>query len=120
MNTRRVRAFSLIELLVVMVLLIVAAAFLLPHYLGGTTMGGKKVKSPITRAHEVGCMEYIRQFRAAVSMTKMGQENENSAPDLASMRLPYEITHCPVGNEAYVYNAQTGEVHCPHPGHEGY
>jgi prepilin-type N-terminal cleavage/methylation domain-containing protein len=110
--------FSLIEILVVMVLLVVAAAFILPHYLGGKTMDGKKVKSPIAAAHEVECSSDLNQVRHAISMGKMMNENEANPSDMASMKLPREITHCPIGGEEYVYNAQTGEVHCPHPGHE--
>ena len=40
--------------------------------------------------------------------------------DLSEMKEISSISKCPVGGEAYTYNPQTGEVHCPHPGHERY
>ena len=120
MKRKTARAFSLIEILVVMVLLIVAAAFILPHYLGGRTMDGKTVKSPRTAAHDVECSEYLGQVRMAISMAKIGNENEANPASLSELKETSSIRKCPVGGEEYVYNPQTGEVHCPHPGHERY
>ena len=120
MKSDRSRAFSLVELLVVMVLLVVAAAFILPHYLGGKTMSGKTVKSPISASHDVECQEYLRQCRQAISMAKMGNDNEANPASLSEMRELSSISKCPVGGEPYQYDPKTGEVHCPHPGHERY
>jgi prepilin-type N-terminal cleavage/methylation domain-containing protein len=112
------RAFSLVELLVVIAVLAIAAAYFLPRYLGGTSLDGKKHKSPIEAAHGVECQSYLLQVRQGINMSKI---NDEKLPEtMAALKLPAEVTHCPVGHEEYVYDPAKGEVHCPHPGHENY
>ncbi len=116
------RAFTLIEILIVLVIIMALAALLLPHYLGGVTADGKKVRAPVTMAKDTICQEYLGQVRMAISMNKnMDTDADAANPrSLAELKLPYEVTHCPVGGEPYVYNPQTGEVRCPHPGHQNF
>ena len=111
--------FSLIELLVVIAVIAIAAAYFLPRYLGGTSLDGKKNKSPIAAARSVVCQSNLNQVRQSLSIAKMSEEQTNPA-DLAALKLPAEVTHCPIGNEAYTYDPAKAEVHCPHPGHEEY
>lgn len=112
------RAFSLVEILVVVAILVIAAAWLLPRYLGGTGLDGKKHKSPIEAAHSVECQTNLMQVRQGINVFKV--DSEKAPESMAAMKLPSETTHCPIGHEEYVYDAEKGEVHCPHPGHEGY
>jgi prepilin-type N-terminal cleavage/methylation domain-containing protein len=114
------RAFSLIEILIVMVVIMVIAAYLLPHYLGGKTMDGKKVRAPITMARDTVCQSNIQQVRQSLEINKTTDAEGGYPSDLASLKLPAECLKCEVGGEAYVYDPQTGKVHCPHPGHESY
>ena len=109
-------AFSLIEILVVLVVLMVLAAILMPRLLGGRTLDGKTIKSPQTAARETVCRSNLSQLRSAIQIHKIG--NDKDPESLADLKLPFEMTHCVVGNEEYRYEA--GEVHCPHLGHEAY
>jgi prepilin-type N-terminal cleavage/methylation domain-containing protein len=118
MKNTRISGFSLIELLVVVAVLAIAAAFILPRYLGGTGLDGKKTKSPIVAAKGVECQTYLLQVRQGINMAKI---NEERLPEsMAALKLPAEVTHCPVGGEEYTYDPAKAEVHCPHPGHENY
>lgn len=116
--------FSLIEILVVVVILIALAAFLLPRYLGGAkTASGKKIESPIQRAHSVDCMNNLRQIRAAYQIAMTGSEEEQRPQSLAELRrqgISENMTRCPVGKEPYVFDPATGQTRCPHPGHEAF
>lgn len=115
--------FSLIEILVVVVILMALAAFLLPRYLtGGKTESGKKVESPMQRAHSVDCMNNLRQIRSAYQMAvTTGGEDEQRPQTLAELRpqgISETMTVCPVGKEPYQFDPSTGNTRCPHPGHE--
>jgi hypothetical protein len=49
------------------------------------------------------------------------QMNEDQPPaDVRETKLPAEFYACPIGKEAYLYDAASGKVQCPHPGHEKY
>ena len=118
MKHKAKQAFSLVELLVVIAVIAIAAAYFLPRYLGGTSLDGKKHNSPISAARSVECQSYLLQVRQGINMSKI---NEEKLPEtIAALKLPDEVTHCPVGHEEYVYDPAKGEVHCPHPGHEGF
>lgn len=117
------RAFSLIEILVVLVLLAVAGAFLLPRYLGGG--GAKRADNkPATvknKAEDGICQNYLGQVRQGIYMLKTSDPDGTPVQSLSELKgYPRETLQCPVGKEAYVYDPKTGEVHCPHPGHEKY
>ena len=63
MKARAGRAFSLVEILVVLVILCVLAAYLMPHYLSSTkSPGGKVVESPKQRAQSVECINNLQQI----------------------------------------------------------
>ena len=118
------QGFSLIEILVVLVILMILAAVLMPRYLKGSkTDTGKPVESPMQRAHDVDCMNNLRQIRAAYQIATTGSEDEQKPQTLADLRpqgISENMTRCPVGGEPYTYNPATGEVHCPHPGHDAF
>src|ERR1043166_529466 len=113
-------ALSLIEILVVMVVIMILAAMIMPRYLGGTSLDGKKHRAPITMARDTVCQSNLQQVRASIEINKTTDADGGNPPDLASLKLPAEVLKCEVGGERYVYDPQTGKVHCPHPGHESF
>jgi prepilin-type N-terminal cleavage/methylation domain-containing protein len=122
MNPRRKRAFSLVEILVVLVVLAILAAIMLPRYLGsGKTASGKTVESPMQRAHSAECMNNLSQVRQAYQMAASADENRpRSIADLKAYGVTDSIARCPVGKEPYQLDPASGRVWCPHPGHDGY
>lgn len=117
---RALRAFGLIEVLVVVALLLLLAAFLLPRYLGGKTPEGKTVRAPMTAAKDTVCRTNLGTVRQGLETLKAGDPDGQPAPSLAELRLGSEVTRCAVGGEEYLYDPQTGQVRCPHPGHESF
>lgn len=117
------RGFSLIELLVVAVLLVALGGGLAYFYLGGSKSGkpGERRVTPITKAHDTECLSNLRSVRQSIAAAHAGDPDEKYPASLTELReLPAELRACPVGKEPYVYEPSTGEVHCPHPGHENY
>ena len=118
---RVARAFSLVEMLVVLVIVGVLAAFLLPNYLkGGKTPSGRRIESPIQRGHSVECMNNLQQIRQAHQMASMDEENHpRTLADLRPQGISDRMTRCPVGSVSYVYQPGSQRVAtCPQPGHE--
>ena len=121
MIRRASRGFSLIEILVVLVVLAILAAILLPNYLGGKSMDGKTVKSPIKRAQSVECGSYLQQVRMAYQMaTTTDEMRPQSVADLRPYGVSDSISKCPVGGEPYQLDPRSGAIRCIHPGHERY
>lgn len=78
----------------------------------GTTPGGAK-----RSAQGVLCRNNLSQLRAAISI-RMG--TAGSFPASLEELNAGVLLRCPVGDEPYQYDSTTGQVHCVHPGHEGY
>jgi len=115
------RAFSLVEVLVVVVILMVLAAFLMPRYLGNARTKNGRAATPLARAHDTECLYNIRSVRQALEVYKTGDPDSKNAQSLTELReLTPEMRQCPVGKVPYRYDPVTGEVHCPYPGHENY
>ena len=118
---RQCSGFSLIEVLVVLVILMVLAAILMPRYLGNARAKNGKAASALARAHDTECLYNIRSVRQAIEVSKAGDPDAKNPASLTELReLPKELLICPVGKVPYRYNPETGEVHCPYPGHENY
>ncbi|MDD4559077.1 MAG: hypothetical protein PHX89_09130 [bacterium] len=76
----------------------------------------------LKRGEGVVCMQNLRSVRQSIEAWKVGNDGENplSFDQLPEYRRTPEIFVCAVGKEAYLYDAQTGTVKCPHPGHGSY
>jgi hypothetical protein len=80
--------------------------------LGKTTMGGA-----ILTAKDAVCQSNLSQVRQALAAARMSS-TDGPPQSINEAGLPPNEYVCPVGGEAYVYDPATGQVHCPHPGHE--
>jgi prepilin-type N-terminal cleavage/methylation domain-containing protein len=113
-----VRAFGLIEVLVVVIIVLVLAAILLPRYMGGRTPEGKTIKAPVTAAKDTVCRANLTTVRQSIAAHQAGDPDGKYPVRLMELReLTPEFNKCPVGGEPYLYDPQTGQVRCPHPGH---
>ena len=116
------RAFSLVEMLVVLVIIVILLALFAPKYLGGGKRpDGKPIESPMQRAHSVECTNNLSQFRQAYKMATM--EDDTSRPQTlreVGRGFPESMFNCPVGKQPYQYDPGSGRIACVQPGHERY
>lgn len=120
-RSRSVRALGLIEVLVVVIILLVLAAILLPRYIGSRPMEGKAIKAPVTAAKDTVCRANLTTVRQSIAAYQTGDPDGKYPARLSELReLTLEFSKCPVGGESYLYDSQTGQVRCPHPGHENF
>lgn len=115
------QGFSLIEMVVVLALLIALGGGLFYFYLGGKGTGkpgDKRPVTPITKAKQTVCNEYLRQVRMAITAFRTGDTDEKLPQSLSEIRDIQPISKCPDGGEPYQYDPTNGQVHCIHPGHE--
>jgi type II secretory pathway pseudopilin PulG len=70
-------------------------------------------------ARDTVCRSNLTQVRESIMVTQTNGEDTHPE-SLAELHLPAEVLKCPIGHEAYIYDPATGQVHCPHPGHEKY
>ena len=114
------RAFSLVEILVVIVIIAVIAAVMMPRIAGyGRTTAGKAT-TPMAKAKDTVCISNLQQVRTSIEAYKTTEPDGKAPSSLDELKLPSEVTHCVVSNELYKYDAETGRVHCPYPGHTSY
>lgn len=81
----------------------------------GETLVGRSMLA----GKDTQCRSNLGQVRQSIQINTDPVDNILPA-SLNDLRLGAEFLQCPVGKEQYVYDAQTGKVHCPHPGHEKY
>lgn len=120
LHIRRRQGFSLIEILVVCVLLIALAGSLSYFYLGHSSKKGQPDHTPIGAANSAVCRSNLVSVRQAIAAQQASDTDGGFPKSLDELHLPAEVLQCAVGHEPYVYDPQTGQVHCPHPGHESY
>jgi hypothetical protein len=80
--------------------------------LGKTTYGGA-----IMTAKDQACASNLQQVRQGLEAAKLSNGDSNPS-DIKDAGIGDSFYVCPVGGEPYVYDPSTGQVHCPHPGHE--
>ena len=68
------------------------------------------------RAKDEVCRSNIGQVRLSIQVNT--NTDEEHPATLQDLKLPSEFYVCPIGKEPYTYDATTGVVACPHPGHE--
>lgn len=117
------RAFTLIEILVVLVIIIILSSVIYGVYVGGQGKNAPpgKAHSPMQRARDTVCINNIRSVRQSIEASRVGDTEEKFPASLTELReLSAELRACAEGKEPYQYNSATGEVRCVHPGHEAY
>ena len=118
MTTERARrGFVLVEILIV----IAIVALLVVGYYGLSSNGEGEAetqkpstpKQAIDRAKAVECAANLKSLRGEIEIFQIenGRYPEKFNPSGA-------VGTCPVSGKPYVYNPQTGEIHCTTPGHE--
>lgn len=65
------------------------------------------------------CRERLGQVRAGIAVYKSTNPDENPS-SIDQIKIGNEFYACPIGKEKYDYDPATGQVHCPHKGHEAY
>ena len=107
------RAFSLVEMLVVVAILCVLAAIVLPRYLGGKdAISGKKIAAPKERAKAIEGVSYLGQINQALQMYKMDND-DRPPPSLAELKkygVTPEMLLDPNSRQPYGYDPQTGQL----------
>ncbi|MCJ7745496.1 MAG: type II secretion system GspH family protein [Actinobacteria bacterium] len=99
--------FTLIELLVVVTILAILVSIAL-----------LSVSVTTKRAQEAACLTNLRTFISAIKAYE-AENTPNLPPDLETLVTDgymKSIPNCPAGG-AYDYNAETGDVSCPHGHH---
>ena len=80
--------------------------------MGKTIPGAARLK-----AEDEVCRSNLSQVRQALAAARMSSGDE-AATSIRDAQIGDQFYSCPIGHEAYKYDPATGEVHCPHPGHE--
>lgn len=78
----------------------------------------------LEKGQEVACRNNLRQIRDALQMETDAAEDGGRPVSLAALAgkyaLPEEMLACPVTRQPYQYDAASGKVRCPTPGHEAF
>ncbi|MBS1707400.1 MAG: hypothetical protein JSS65_01620 [Armatimonadetes bacterium] len=81
----------------------------------GKTVIGKTMLA----AKDSVCIQQIAEVRQMIQVATDPVEEKRPA-NLTEAHVTGALSKCPIGHEDYVYDPETGEVHCQHPGHEKY
>lgn len=81
----------------------------------GKTLVGKSLLA----GKDANCRSNISQVRMSIGIAR-DAVTDQAPGSLAETGLGKDFYSCAVGGEAYEYDATTGDVDCPHPGHENY
>jgi hypothetical protein len=81
----------------------------------GETIVGKSLLA----GKDTVCRTNIKQVRQSIQI-QMDPVDDIYPASLKDLGLGGDFEVCAVGGEAYEYTASTGQVKCPHPGHENY
>ena len=116
---------SLVASLVVIVIIMIAAVILFK----GTSDTAPRAKADgrgktvlgnaMATANDSACQSNLGQVRQMIQVQKATDE-EFKPTTVADIPGAASVGKCPVGKEAYVIDAASGDVKCPHLGHEKY
>ncbi len=113
---RRAGGFALVEILLVLVIIgLLVAGY---YGLSGPKQEGEAQSVPgraIDKARSVDCANNLNQLRQLIQIEVI--EN-GEYPRRFNPGEQGSIGRCPVSGQPYVYDPQTGEIHCTTPGHE--
>jgi hypothetical protein len=84
-----------------------------PDGLGKTVVSATKYA-----AKDDVCRSNLNQVRQSITINTTTDDQFPSS--LADLKLGSQFAECPVGHEPYLYDPSTGQVSCPHAGHEKY
>jgi hypothetical protein len=123
---RNVRGSSLVGLLAALVVIgLMITVFYMYKPFGQTPVHVKgstkqtQVGQVMDKGQEPVCIHNLQQIRLGMDALKVDGSLPADLPSLkAALKYPDQMWVCPVDGQPYVYNPQTGEVHCPHLGHE--
>ena len=108
--------FVLVEILLVIVIIgLLVAGY---YGLSGRSGEGEEKSVPgraIEKAKSVDCANNLNQLRQLIQIYVIDNDRYPSRFNASEQGA---IGRCPVGGQAYVYDPQTGEIHCTTPGHE--
>lgn len=117
---------SLIGVLVAVVIVIVAVLVFAFGGIPGQTKsnradgkGSTLVGRSILKGQDTKCQTYLGQVRQSIQINTDPVDGFKPQT-LQDLNLGSQFYACPIGGEAYDYDPETGDVHCPHPGHEKY
>ncbi|MGV3615094.1 MAG: type II secretion system protein [Fimbriimonas sp.] len=83
--------------------------------LGKTVPGMAKLS-----AKDTVCRNNLSQVRSAIQIAQTASGDDVPPQTLEETRIGSSFYECPIGKERYAYDPATGQVGCPHPGHEKY
>jgi len=111
-------------LIVIAIIAILAVAFMTGSLSGGSSNRKDGLGKTIPGAAKLAakddvCRSNLGQVRMAIQIARSNAD-DTPPTSLAEVQLGNDFKQCPIGKEPYVYKPETGEVSCPHPGHEKY
>jgi len=113
------RGFSLIEILVVLAVLTILGGISYNYLIGGKDKNGVKIKTPYEAGKSTACLMNLQQVRLGIKNFKLADTDSEKNPEsFADLKFPRESLICPDTKQEYLYDKETGEAHCPAPGHE--
>jgi competence protein ComGC len=117
--------FTMIATLITVAIICILMVVMMQGYGTGSTMPDRKDGKGKTiyggvmmSAKDQVCKSNLSQVRQAIEAAKLS--GDGNPAELSGAGIGESFYHCPVGNEPYQYDANTGQVHCPHPGHENF
>lgn len=128
---RRRSGWTLVATLItITIMLILAAALFMGSgaFGGSTKISARKDGKGTTvmgavryDAQDSVCLQNLGTVRQAIQVQQAQDPDSHFPATLEELKLPKEVTVCDVApHEPYQYDPATGQVHCPHPGHEKY
>jgi len=117
MQTGQTMVATMITVVIILILVVATVGFYSQSQrkdkLGNTTIGLVKLA-----AKDEVCRSNLANLRQSIQVYRSSSGDESNPPTLEDTKIGSDFYSCPLGHEKYVYDPKTGQVHCPHPGHE--